>query len=59
LKSQTKKKEYCMKTKTEYYNKRRVTIIQEASLDLDDDIPSEIEFDLSTKKKNPFFLMKN
>ncbi len=43
-----------MKSKTKIYNNRRITIFQEKSSDLDDYIPEDIEFDLSTKEKNPF-----
>ena len=43
-----------MKTKTEYINNHKITIIQEPSKDLNDDLPDEIEFNLSTIKQNPY-----
>ena len=40
--------------KTEYLNNHKITIIQEPSNDLDDDIPDEIEIDLGSIRRNPF-----
>jgi hypothetical protein len=48
-----------MKTKTEYINNREITIIQEPSNDLNDDIPNEIEFDLSSIRRNPYIKNNN
>ena len=43
-----------MKIKTKYINNHKITIIQEPSQDLNDDMPDDIEFDLSTIKQNPY-----
>lgn len=43
-----------MKIKTKYINNYKISIIQEPSHDLNDDMPDEIEFDLSTIKQNPY-----
>jgi hypothetical protein len=43
-----------MKTKTEYINNHEITIIQEPSIDLNDDILDEIEFNMNSIKQNPY-----
>ena len=43
---------------TEYINNHEITVIQEPSVDFNDDIPEEIEFDLSTIRKNPYINKK-
>jgi hypothetical protein len=48
-----------MKTKTEYFNNHEITIIQEPSCDLNDDIPDDIEIDLSSIRRNPYIKNNN
>ncbi|MDQ1265340.1 MAG: hypothetical protein QG635_490 [Bacteroidota bacterium] len=43
-----------MKTKTEYRNNHKITIIQEPSEDLYEDIPENIEIELSSIRRNPY-----
>ena len=43
-----------MKTKIKYINGSKVTIIQEPSTDLNDDIPDEINVDWNNPKPNPY-----
>ncbi|MBM2813666.1 MAG: hypothetical protein HW421_428 [Ignavibacteria bacterium] len=48
-----------MKTKTEFINNHEITIIQEPSIDLNDDIADEIEIDLSSIRRNPYIKNQN